>query len=216
MSEFEKIYLIWRKGQGERRLIAGVLEKTPRDTYVFEYTDEAKENPDFSPYPEFQDMNKIYEGNVADIFGQRLTKADRPDIRTFLDFWEVDDAFTNDKFYLLGKTQGLVATDNFEFLADYHLNEHTHFLTEVASLSKQPLLRDSVSRGDILRFELEPENAFDKHAVKLYKADLLIGYVKKIHNSIFYKPGAEHLKVQVKAVEQNGFIKRIFIKVCYE
>ncbi len=45
----------------------------------------------------------------------------------------------DDKFYLLGKTQGLVATDNFEFLAEYHLIPNTHFLTDIAGLSHKKI-----------------------------------------------------------------------------
>jgi hypothetical protein len=48
-------------------------------------------------------------------------KTDRPDIETFFKFWEVDKEKSGDKFYLLGKTQGLVPTDNFKFLAEYNL-----------------------------------------------------------------------------------------------
>ncbi len=67
-----------------------------------------------------------------DIFAQRLIKSERPDIQNFYDFWEIEPQFKDDKFYLLGHTQGLLPTDNFEFLADYKPVEGLHFLTEIA------------------------------------------------------------------------------------
>lgn len=216
MTEFDKIYLVWRKGAGHRRHAIGLLERKPDGRHIFKYfpkTADLQLKEGFTPYTEFQDFSKEYNGNVAEIFGQRLTKLDRPDISNFFKFWEVDIDKAQDKFYLLGKTQGLVATDNFEFIAEYKLQSDTHFLTELASLSKNKLEKGTIQIGDKLRFELEPENEHDKYAVKIFKEDLFIGYIKKYHSKIFYESGADQLKLQVKALDQNGYIKRVFIKV---
>ncbi len=116
MQEFDKIFIVWRKGTGGRRTAVGELVKTPEGRHIFKYFPKAIElqtKEGFTPYTEFQDLTKEYNGNVAEIFAQRLTKSDRPDIETFYKFWEVDGDKANDKFYLLGKTQGLVPTDNF-------------------------------------------------------------------------------------------------------
>jgi hypothetical protein len=218
MAEFDKIYLVWRKGPGSRRHAVGALERKPDGSHVFSYNDEAetlKQEEGFTPYTEFPDLTRTYNGNVADIFGQRLVKTDRPDSRAFFDFWEADQEKLQDKFYLLGKTQGLVATDNFEFLADYHLCDETHFVTEIAGLSviKPQLLRGDVEIGDVLTYELETDNEKDQYAVKVYDGTRMIGYIKKFHNKIFHQRGAESLTLTVKAMEQNGVIKRIFVKV---
>jgi hypothetical protein len=219
MTEFDKIHLVWRKGVGYRRHAVGLLEKKPDGKHIFKYspgTEKLQLEEGFTPYTEFQDLKKEYNGNVAEIFGQRLTKLDRPDIAGFFKFWEVDADKAQDKFYLLGKTQGLVATDNFEFLAEYKLQPDTHFLTELASLSKNPLPTGTVQLADILSFELESENEYDRYAVKVFKGDKQLGYIKKYHSKIFYEPGADKLKLEVKALDQNGFIKRVFIKVYFE
>lgn len=216
MTEFDKIHLVWRKGLGERRHAVGILQKLPNGNHVFNYSPNAgqlQEKEGFTPYTEFQELKKEYNGNVAEIFGQRLMKTDRPDVASFFKFWEVDPDKAQDKFYLLGKTQGLVPTDNFEFLAEYKLTPDTHFLTELAGLSKNKLEKGRALIGDILRFELENDNSFDRYAVKVFKEDLFIGYIKKYHNKIFHEPGAEILKLTIKALDQNGTIKRIFIKV---
>jgi len=218
MTEFDRIYLVWRQGPGTRRHAVGILDRDVAGSHTFKYLPEAKSlmsSEGFTPYTEFQELDKIYNGNVADIFGQRLVRVERSDSGSFFRFWEADQDKVTDKFYLLGKTQGLVATDNFEFLADYHLCPETHFVTEVAGLSHDKLDRDEISIGDRLTFKPEPDNIIDPEAVIVLKDDRKIGYIKKYHNHIFNKPGAEHLTLTVKALDQNGTIKRIFVLVKY-
>ena len=216
MVEFDKIFVTWRKGVGTRRHIIGVLQKTAEGKHVFKYDPTVSDlqlSEGFTPYTEFQDITKEYNGNVAEIFGQRLTKTDRPDIQSFFKFWEVDASKAQDKFYLLGKTQGLVPTDSFEFLADYHLTPDIHFLTELASLSKLQLPKGTLLIDDVLTFEKDTTNLYDKFAVKVFKEGREVGYIKKIHSKVFYQEGAEKLKLTVKAIDQNGVIKRVFVKV---
>ena len=216
MQEFDKIFVTWRKGVGTRRHTIGVLQKTTEGKHIFKYEPtvaQLQSEEGFTPYTEFQDISKEYNGNVAEIFGQRLTKTDRPDIHSFFKFWEVDESKAQDKFYLLGKTQGLVPTDNFDFLAEYHLTPDIHFLTELANLSQLQLHKGTLLIGDVLTFEKEATNPFDKFAIKVYKGDLEVGYIKKVHSKVFYDEGADKLNLTVKAIDQNGVIKRVFIKV---
>jgi hypothetical protein len=217
MTEFDKIFLTWRKGVGTRRHIVGVLQKTTDGKHIFKYEQptvtKLQTEEGFTPYTEFQNITKEYNENVAEIFGQRLTKTDRPDIQSFFKFWEVDETKAQDKFYLLGKTQGLIPTDNFEFLAEYRLTSDIHFLTELASLSSLQLPKGTLQINDTLRFEKEPTNSNDSFAVKVFKGDMEVGYIKKIHSKVFYESGADNLKLTVKAIDQNGIIKRAFLKV---
>ncbi len=216
MNDFDTLYLSWRKGQGNRRHIIGKLEQSMDGKFFFTYDQEATklaENDGFSPYTEFPDISKTYNGNVLEIFGQRIIKSHRPDVQDFYDFWEIEPAFKEDKFYLLGHTQALLPTDNFEFLADYNIVPGLHFLTELAGLSHYKLPVDSIRIGDQLNFKMEKENQEDKEAVKVFKGEQEIGYIKKIHCKIFHKAGAENLKLTVKAIDKNGVIKRVFIKV---
>lgn len=216
MKEIGFIYLCWRKGQGERRHIVGVLKRNATEGVRFEYlkkgVDTAKKEG-FAPYPEFADLNKKYSDNVIEIFGQRIIKSERSDIKDFLDFWEIHPKYKDDKFYLLAHTQGLSATDNFEFLADYNRVKSLCFLTDVASLSVLKLPAGSMRKGDTLTYQLEKGNAHDKDAVKVFKGDTQVGYIKKIHSRVFHKPGPGVIKLTVKAVEENGIVKRVFLKV---
>ncbi len=216
MKEIGHIYLSWREGLGKRRHIVGVLKRNAtlgiHFSYIKKGIEEAKKNG-FSPYTEFPDFDKKYTENVLEVFGQRIMKSERSDISDFYDFWEIDIKYKNDKLYLLAHTQGLNPTDNFEFLADYNPNKSLRFLTDLASLSTLKLPTDSIKSGDVLTYKLEPNNKFDNKAVKVFKGDKEVGYIKKIHSRVFYKQKSGFLKLVVKAVEQNGVIKRIFVKV---
>ena len=219
MKEIGHIYLCCRKGQGEKRHIVGVLKKNATDGVRFEYLPDGVETAKkegFAPYPEFPDLTKKYSVNVVEIFGQRITKSERSDIKDFLDFWEIDPKYKDEKFYLLAHTQGLSPTDNFEFLADYNRIKSLRFLTDLASLSILKLPAGSVEKGDTLTYRLETDNVYDKNAVKVFKGDTTIGYIKKVHSRVFHKSGAGKFKLNVKALEQNGIIKRVFVKVATE
>lgn len=216
MQEFETIYLSWRKGAGSSRFLVGKIELQEGNSASFSYNKsevEAAKQEGFSAYTEFQNIDGVYTQNVIDIFAQRLTKSVRPDIQAFYDFWEIDAAKTSDKAYLLAHTQGLLTTDNFEFLADYNPISGLRFLTDLAFVSGQNNLPGTVVVGDELTIEKEPTNSFDKYAVIAMKSGITIGYLKKVHCHLFHKPGAETLKLTVKAIEKNGKIKRVFATV---
>jgi len=215
MQEFDKIFLSWRTGQGKARHIVGVLEKKPSGSYTFTYdskvVEEAKKDG-FIAYTEFADFNQTYNGSVLDIFAQRLTKSERSDVKNFYDFWEIEPTHIQDKFYLLGHTQGLLPTDNFEFLAEYRPVEGLHFLTDLAHITERKHKSGTVFVGDTLRYEHDKENVHDSYAVKVFKENVEIGFIKKIHSRVFLSSDKQ-LKLAVKAVDQNGSIKRIFVKV---
>jgi hypothetical protein len=216
MKEIGHIYLCWREGLGKRRHIVGVLKRNATQGLRFSYLKEgveAAKADGFSPYTEFPDFGKVYTEGVLDIFGQRIMKQERSDIGDFYAFWEIDPKFKDDKYYLLAHTQGLNPTDNFEFLADYNPSKQLRFLTDLASLSKLQLPANSVKPGDVLTYVLEPENTYDDKAVKIFKGEQEVGYIKKIHSRVFYKQRGGMLKLVVKAVDQNGVIKRIFVQV---
>ncbi len=216
MKEFDKIFVSWRTGAGAGRYIIGVLEKHDDGRFTFKYdklvvSKALKEG--FGPYTELPNTEVVYNGNVLDVFSQRLIKSERSDIQDFYDFWEIEPEKVQDKFYLLAHTQGLLPTDNFEFLADFNPIPGLHFLTDLASLTEKKLAAGTVKSGDELTFEKEPKNKFDGRAIKVLKDGKEIGFIKKGHSHLFYKPGSDKIKLIVKAVDQNDFIKKVFITV---
>jgi hypothetical protein len=216
MKTIGNIHLIWRPERGKRRISVGTIKKSATEGIRFQYNESNLEDArqeGFLCYEGFPDVDKFYSENVVDIFGQRLTRSERPDTKDFYDFWHIDTSKKDDKFYMLAFTQGLLPTDNFEFLADFNPKEGLIFVTEIAGLSKTMIKSDLLNEGDILRYELDSQNSFDKFAVKVFKENLLLGYIKLIHNRIFHKIRHKQLTLEVQSIEKNGILKRVFLKV---
>jgi hypothetical protein len=209
------IYLAWRKGKGSRRKIVGVIKKNASEGIRFQYNLEGvkeAEKEGFAPYVDFPDLQKTYSHNVLDIFGQRLIKTERSDSQKYLDFWDIDKKYQDDKYYLLAYTQGMLSTDNFEFLADFYPVKGLQFVSEICGLSHAKLEPGIITVGDILTYKLEKDNPKDKYAVKVLKGDIELGYVKMIHSKVFHKSNRP-LKIKVKSIDQNGAINRVFIEI---
>lgn len=181
MTGHGHLYLSWFSTHNRQRHIDSILKKNAtlrlRFAYLKEGVEAAKADV-FSPYTEFPDIGKVYTEGVLEIFGQRIMKQERSDIADYYAFWEIDPKFKDDKYYLLAHTQGLNPTDNFEFLADYNPSKQLRFLTDLASLSKLQLPANSVKPGDVLTYALEPDNTYDDKAVKVFKGEQEVGYIK--------------------------------------
>lgn len=215
-SGIGNIYLAWRKGSGHRRIIIGIIHRNATSGTTFEYDQKAVEEASsqgFVQYPDFPDVSKVYDDNVLEIFGQRLNKSEREDIMKYYSYWEIDPAYKDDKYYLLAHTQGILPTDNFEFLAEYLPTKDLSFVSELCGLTQLQLPSNSLKEDDILTWRLDPQNKYDDCAVKLYKGDLFVGYVKKIHSKVFYHIKKRNIHITVKSVHKNGHINRAIIKI---
>jgi len=216
-AKIGKIYLSWRKGRGSRRKIIGVLERNASNGITFRYfADGVKEalEEGFKEYPGFpipKNFDIVYKESDLDIFSLRLIPFERKDNSGLLRFWEAENV--TDKFDLLAYTQGILPTDNFEFLGLFNPTKHFKFVTDIAGLTHLNLKANNVSIGDELNYEIEPNlHSFRKKAVKVFKFNTHVGYIKNIHNNIFLKTNRK-IKLKVKEIEQNGIIKNIFVLI---
>lgn len=216
MKTIGNIYLTWRKGEGSPRIPIGIIRKNHSEGTRFEYLKEGVEKAKafgFSMYEGFPDLTKVYSENVIAIFSQRLMRSERNDIKDFYDFWLIDDQYKKDDYYLLAHTQGILPTDNYEFLAVFNPSPSLEFITEIAGLSKTQIPSDALHKGDVLRYEKEvPENKYDKFAIKVFKGDLFLGYIKTIHNIVFHNV-KKPLSISVHHIEKNGVLSRVFLHV---
>jgi hypothetical protein len=171
------------------------------------------EKEGFTPYVDFPDLTKVYSENVLEIFGQRLIKTERPDVQKYLDFWAIDAKYKEDKFYLLAHTQGILSTDNFEFLAEFNPIKGLSFISEICGLSYTKIPPNLIEIGEELHWELDKKNKYDANAVRVYKGDTYLGNVKLVHCNVFHKTG--RLKIKVKSIEKNGQLNRAFINVTF-
>jgi len=119
----KKIYLSWRPSKGESRFLIGVFSRANaygNDVafeYIKEQVQEAKKKG-FYNYPDFPDTDKKYNINIKTALSLRLMPKTRADREGYLSFWKATNP-DFDWFDELGFTQGKLATDTFEFLADF-------------------------------------------------------------------------------------------------
>lgn len=212
------IFLAWRKGPGHSRIIIGVIKNSASQGVTFRYIPSGlakAKNDGFVIYSDFPDEGKVYSDHVLDIFGQRLNKSERKDIDKYYSYWEIDRTKKDDKFYLLAHTQGMLPTDNLEFLADYNPVKGLSFTSELCSLTHLQLPSDALEEGDVLRWQKEYDNVYDKYAVKVFKGDQFVGRIKRVHSRVFYKKHSDNLKITVKSVNRNGHLNRAFLKISF-
>lgn len=209
------IYISWRKQVGDRRYIIAKIKRNVSEGITFEYLkeyDEAKKDG-LEHFLGFKNSQKLTTESIEHLLALRVISKERPDRNGYLSFWEAENV--EDNFDILALTQGKTQTDNFEFLAEYQPQVRLKFVTDLANLSRLKLPANTLKKGDILTYELEKSNLFDEYAVCVYKGNLEVGYIKKIHNRVFHRITKTHnpLKITVKAVDENGIIKQVFVTV---
>lgn len=211
MSEIKRIYVAWKAGD-RRELLASIDRDGTEVRFRYILSEQEMREQGISPLVDFP-CGKEYTKNVLDILSLRLNDPARPDIEKYYNFWEIPAEKHTDTFYLLAHTQGLLATDNYEFLAEYELSKDLRFVSEICGLSHTSIKPGAISIGEKLRWEREPNNGYDPYAVALYAGDLKLGHVKVVHNRVFATERANGLSVRVKSIETNEHINRVLVSV---
>ena len=216
------IYLTWRKDVDKVRRVIGLL-KRESDNYTFEYLNDnvqrAIEEDGFSYYQPFLELKK-YENNVLEFFKRRLLNPQRRDYDDFLNYWGAIN-YKDDVFSLLGLTGAKLLTDNFEFIAP-HKERPARFNTDVSWLntsseyvvnSIKSLTNEEV--GKRITLVCEPNNEYDKKAVKVMFENEKLGYIKSIHCDNVFDALTENRVVQVKVANiiKNGTIKEVLLRI---
>lgn len=210
-----KIYLVWRNAKHERRIIVGEINYK-NGVYTFKYDDKGVDKAKisgFKNYPDFPHTGNIYTENVLEVFSQRLHDFNRTDTAEYSEFWQIDPKFVDDKYYILAQTQGLLSTDNFEFLAEYYLKRNLAFISEIAGVSMNKIPSDFIHIGDKLIWKREPNNNYDENAVLVFKDETKLGYIKLVHNKVFKNKRADNITITVNDIEKDEFITRVFISI---
>lgn len=215
MKTIGNIYLSWRKGKGVDRKLVGIIKRNATTGTRFSYLEKGvadAQKEGFTCYEGFPDTSRKYSENVIEIFGQRIMRSERVDVTDFFDFWKIDPKHKEDSYYMLAYTQGMLPTDNFEFLADFNPVKGLSFISEITQLSNYNHSADVVSVGDTLSYEKEPKNQVDKKAVKVFNRGVELGYVKRIHSRLFYKTN-NPINIKVHHIEKNGSLNRVFVHI---
>ncbi len=215
---FGNIHLVWRKGKGHRRISVGIIKSNATDGAFFQYAPEGvkeAKTQGFLGYPGLSLDKEIHADNILGVFSQRLLKPERQDVKSYYDFWQVSRDRMSDPLCLLAYTQGLLPTDNFEFLADFNPSNGQQFITELAGLSYFQVKANEVSIGDKLSFIKEPNNNVDGKAIAII-GDRKLGYIKIIHSRVFYKNYKTPPTVEVYHLEGKEQVTKLFLKVTFQ
>lgn len=204
------IYIAWRQRSEEKRYLIARIKRTANGIsfqYLRDFEVAKRDGLDF--LFGFKDENKLTPAEIQSLLSLRVISKDRTDKNEFLKFWEAEGV--DDTFDLLGLTQGKSPTDNFEFLADF-LTTGRHnitFVTDLLGIEQLKLKAGLVKVGDILNYEIN--NISTKTNTSIFVNKIKVGNIKPIHSRVF--ESKRKLKLTVKAVDENEFIKQIYIKV---
>lgn len=218
--DFNHIALMWRPKKGRRRICVGMLS-VPRNgmgltfVYIDKGVAEAKAiDPNFVGYPGLPLSTKsLSSAQISEVFFSRLINNTRNDVEDFYNFWLVDKSKADDPLYILAQTQGLSASDMFEFVPQYFQSHKPSFITDIAGISKYNFDLSQLSKGDILIFTNEKDNEFDSNAVYVSFNGVKIGYIKKGHNTVFNRKNTKGIKVSVWSITNVPGYEKLYARV---
>lgn len=181
--------MIWKNPETRQRYTVGRLSyDIQTDTYSFSYSSLEIEDAiksGFENYPNFPELEETYyvKSNLFKDIKNRIPNSKRPDFAILLDRYNLEP--TSSPMEILIATKGRVATDNFEFVEEITSNENFSISIDVAGTrySDFQKISEHLSLGDKLFLEKEPDNKYDKHAVKITTSEkIILGYIPRYYS----------------------------------
>lgn len=167
------LYVTWRRPEG---LIVPVGRLTQVSTpdgvvYRFVYLKGAERETEFQALPGLPDLHRRYEGRTLfPVFANRVMPRDRPDFLEMLN--QLDLLPAADPFEVLGRSEGIRATDRVEVfpdalrLPDGELST-VFFLRGIRHLDGAAAAVEHLREGDLLVMEAQPDNEVNPMAILL-------------------------------------------------
>lgn len=211
---------MWRPGKGNRRICVGIISVLKNGEGIsFKYSPEGVESArkvdsNFNGYPGLPiSSNAFPSERVSEVLFGRLINNTRNDVSDFYNFWLVDQSRINDQLYILAQTQGLSATDMFEFVPQYFNSHRPSFITDIAGISQCGFDLSLLKISDNLSFTQEKDNEFDSNAVYVSFKGKKIGYIKKGHNMVFGKKSSKNITLTVWSITNVPGFQKLYVKV---
>lgn len=182
------LYLIWKDPETRRNFTIGKL--TRGSNYRFEYCEDAGAAEEagwklLGTFPEY----RVYESaNLFPVFSSRLPDKKRRDIQKVLDKYGLKEF---DEFELLRRSGARLPIDTYEFVdpifAEDEVIECDFFIMGIrhhaACNGTDCMLLPTLSPGDLLVLEAEPQNEHDRFAIRaLTQTGDLLGYIPRYYN----------------------------------
>lgn len=220
------LWLVWKQPNSRKRYVVGELtydQKKYTFKYLKEYLEEAKENG-FYNFPGFDDLEKEYE--CEELFQNilsRLPNKTRPDYLEILNFYDLDS--TSTKMEILKNTRGRLLTDNYEFVPVFNKQKLEFEVAGTTHCVDFEKYRNMLEINENLILEKEPNNKYDKYAIKIMfrtcKGTYHLGYVPRYYTkqltelldkNIKYSARIKYLKLESLLNDENitAEVKLIF------
>jgi hypothetical protein len=194
VTDPDRLLLVWQapeEGKSRTRFVVGELRQHEGQV-VFRYlpdTDEFKKAcaEGFVCYPAFRKTGQEYTQGVLDSFLRRLPPRKRGDFNKYLEQWRLAPNVEISDFALLGHTGAKLPNDGFALINPFdNAAPPFEFYIEVAGFRHQPNISvDDISVGMSVVFIAEPENEYNRDAVRIEVAGKKIGYVNNAQCKAF-------------------------------
>lgn len=223
-----KLWLIWKQPQTRRRYKIGILEYKDNE-YSFKYVNPELEDAQkvgFDYFPGFSDINMEYKN--SDLFANiqtRLPNKNRPDYLDILNSYGLDSK--SSKFDILKATKGRLITDNYEFVPIFDNNKIEFDVAGTRHCLDVKKCKDIISINDKLELQLEPDNEYDKYAIRVILTkngkNYHLGYVPRyysmelyelLNNNVEYSALIQSLNFESELNDEDitAYVKLIFNK----
>lgn len=183
------LYLIWKNPKNRSRYLVGILKKNSK--YEFQYSKNIQKCIDdgFALLVSFPDVSKKYTSKkLFPEFLSRIPGTTRIDISEILKKYNLE---IYDPFELLKKSGAKTSLDTLEFI-DPILNfkgkniEREFYIAGTRYYCTRKN-EDKIVVGDNVVLEPEPDNEFDKYAIKMKINDIFVGYIPNYYSEIVTK-----------------------------
>jgi hypothetical protein len=219
-----KLYVAWRDPINRSWYPVGRLTVDPTGTYTFVYTKGAiNHGLTFLNMP----SKWAYRSNqLFPLFSNRIISPERPEYKRYLDWLDMNVTEKYDPIEMLALTEGIKATDNFEFFqcpsktedGKYKVNFLVHGLRHIPKTTVERLNR--LQTGQMLYLMLDIQNPYDSNAIALRTSDptMLAGYCPRYLSPDVRKlitlNGQKNIRVEVKKLNIDAPLNlRLFCQV---
>lgn len=213
------VFIAWRGGSAERGAWSPVAKLEHADgEYRFAYTHGALTLPGFHPFPGMDDLGTVYRSRTLfPLLANRLLSRSRPEYEAWLTWSGFDPKSPPTPLAVLGVTEGIRQTDALEVfpqpVADAQGRYSDHFflhgLRHAGASAHERL--ETLRAQDVLRLELEDDNAHDPRAVAVLDDGaerLRLGYVPRYLardvRALVARSGMQSISLRVARVNQGA------------
>lgn len=209
------LYVAWRDPENRRWLPVGLL-RFDGESYLFVYTEGAKESPRFTQFARMEDFTTTYKSNeLFPIFANRVLSKKRPEYCKFLQWLNIQEGSV-DALTLLARTGGIRETDSLALFPrpdrgldnTYRVQFFSHGIRHLSEAAVQRI--SALVPKEQLYLMPDPQNPHDGCALALRTDDpiFIIGYCPRYFADDFLtvlgSASADETRVRVERVNEEA------------